>query len=392
MSPKRRNGGAPPPTGDPGAETRRLACDALDRIDAGGAYANLVLGQMLDRATEDGLERRDAALVTELVYGTTRHRRALDHRIEPFLYDEVEPRVRNLLRLGAYQLHHTDVPDHAAVSATVSAAPKRVRGLVNAVLRRVGSAEVTWPSDAVAWSYPDWIVERLRDDLGAEAADRALLAMNERATTNVRDDGYVQDGASIRVVDACEVSPGELAVDLCAAPGGKATDLARRGARVVAGDLRPSRVRLLGRNVARLEAGVAVLTADGVRPPLRPGSVDVALVDAPCSGLGSLRRRPDARWRIDADAPARLGRLQVDLVDAAADLVRPGGRLVYSVCTLTSAELDDVVTAVMARRDDLVADPIPDDVDDGRTVAGVGIGRWLPDDDDGMGIVRFRRR
>ncbi len=374
---------------NPGVAVRRVAADALDRIDAGGAYANLVLGEILDRAK---LERRDAALVTELVYGSTRMRRALDHRMAPFLFDELEPRVRNLLRLGVYQLDHTSIPSHAAVDATVGAAPKRVRNLMNAVLRRVDRAEIVYPSDAVAWSYPDWIVEILREDLGRDDADASLLAMNERASTHTRDDGYVQDRASAVVVDALEIQAGERVLDLCAAPGGKATDLAARGAMVWAFDRRPSRVRLLERNIRRLDAAIPVGLADGAAPPIRPGSMDAVLVDAPCSGLGSLRRRADARWRIDADAPDRLGRLQADLVVAAADTLRSGGRLVYSVCTLTRSELDDVAVAVLERCPELEpVEPLPgaDRIDASGPAA---IARLLPGDNDGMGVVRFRRR
>jgi 16S rRNA (cytosine967-C5)-methyltransferase len=314
----------------------------LVRIDADGAYANLVLPGLLARS---GLPERDRAFATQLVYGTTRLRRACDWFIERYAHGELEPEVRAALRVGTFQLRYLGTPPHAAVSATVEVVPRRARGLVNAVLRRVADAEDAWPSDSVRLSYPDWVVDTLARDLGRDRALGALEAMNGAAPVTERSDGYVQDEASQWVVDAVHARPGERVLDLCAAPGGKATALAALGAEVVAADVRPGRVGLIAANAQRL--GVApdalrAVVADGRRPPFGPGSFDRVLVDAPCSGLGSLRRRADARWRIDADAPARLATMQTALLDAAAVLVAPGGSLVYSVCTLTAEETTGV--------------------------------------------------
>jgi 16S rRNA (cytosine967-C5)-methyltransferase len=182
-------------------------------------------------------------------------------------------------------------------------------------------------------SYPDWIVERLRTDLGEEQARAALEQMNERAEKTVRDDGYVQDLASQWIAALVDARSGDVIADLCAAPGGKATAMASTGATVVAADVHPKRASLIAEN------GLStVLVADARRPPLRRASFDRVLVDAPCSGLGALRRRPDARWRIEPDGVDRLALLQRELVDAAVALLRPGGVLVYSVCTMTKAE------------------------------------------------------
>lgn len=333
-----RDGGArgagPPPA-------RRVALDVLDRIDTGGAYANLVLSAELDRSGLAGADRRFA---TDLVYGTTRRRRACDHLVDRFLVRPVEPRVRNALRLGAYQLAFAGVAPHAAVGETVEIAPRPARGLVNAVLRRVADAPVSWPDDATRLSVPDWILDELSTSLGRERAVAAIEVMNEPATVTERPDGYVQDEASQRVVSAVGAGPGELVLDLCAAPGGKATLLAEGGASVVAADVRPGRVGLVAANAALTGARLTVVAADGTRPPWRASAFDRVLVDAPCSGLGTLRRRADLRWRVDPDAVARLAALQRRLLGAAADLVRPGGVLVYSVCTLTvdeSLEVDE---------------------------------------------------
>ena len=331
---------------DPGVAVRRLALDALGRIETDGAYANLVTNALLDRSD---LDDRDRHFVTDLVYGTTRMRRACDHLVDRHRRGDVTPRVAAALRLGAYQLAFAEVAPHAAVDATVSAAPRPARGLVNAVLRRVADdvrAGVDWPDVATELSYPDWIVRELEVALGPEAAARALAAMNAPATTHVRPDGYVQDLASQAVIEVVDASAGQQVLDVCAAPGGKATGLAAGGPAVVAADSRFHRARLVVDNARRLGSRVPVVVADGCHPPFRVGSFDRVLVDAPCSGLGVLRRRPDARWRIDAAAPARLRSLQVDLLERAAALVAPGGRLVYSVCTLTTAENGAVVDSL----------------------------------------------
>ena len=335
-----------PPASLPDA--RRVAVEALLRIDQDGAYANLLLPKLLERS---GLADRDRAFVTQLVYGTTRYRRACDWFVDRFALGDLDPTVRASLRLGTYQLRMLGTPPHAAVSATVDTVPRRARGLVNAVLRKIADADDAWPSEAVRLSYPDWVVERITADLGAADALASLESMNGAATTVERADGYVQDQASQWVADAVGARSGELVLDLCAAPGGKATALAGDGATVVASDSRRSRVGLVVENRDRLGLGihqVPVLVADGTRPPFAPGSFDRVLVDAPCSGIGSLRRRPDARWRLDPQAPERLAELQGRLLAAAATLVRPGGTLVYSVCTLTAAEttgVADVFTA-----------------------------------------------
>ncbi|MEZ5244704.1 MAG: transcription antitermination factor NusB [Acidimicrobiales bacterium] len=327
-------------------DARRVAIDAIVRIEDGGAYANVVLPKLL---AETDLEPRDKAFVTELVYGSTRRKRALDHVVDRFLLQDLPSAARAALRIGAHQLIEMGTPPHAAVSATVSAAPKRFRGMVNAVLRKVAAAAnngIDYPSLAVELSYPDWMVARLADELGDDAAQAALRTMNEAATVQRRHDGYVQDESSRRVAAMVPSSPGDLVLDMCAAPGGKATEIAGRGAMVVAADMRLGRVGLIAGNVARLGLdGVALVQADGTAPPFAPASFDAVLVDAPCSGLGALRRRPDARWRITADDIDALGVLQTELLAAAAPLVRHGGTLVYSVCTLTRRESVDVVAA-----------------------------------------------
>ena len=319
-------------------DARRLAVDALHRIEHDGAYANLVVPAVLARSS---LESRDRAFVTDLAYGTTRMRRACDFAVDRFIVREPAPEVRTLLRLGAYQLLFGGVPAHAAVSTTVDLAPGRARGFVNAILRRVAATPVEWPDLATRLSYPDWIVDRMIVELGEADAVPALERMNEAPPVTTRPDGYVQDRASQWVAELVEARPGDRVADVGAAPGGKATAMAEAGAFVVGLELRPGRAGLVAANAEKLGLGgtrLAVVAADGTQPPLRAGSLDRVLVDAPCSNLGALRRRPDARWRIEPHDVDRLVAVQSDLLTAARPLVRPGGVLVYSVCTLTAAE------------------------------------------------------
>jgi len=366
--------------------SRRVAFNVLRRIEDDGAYANLALGPALDSSALSPADRR---FVTELVYGTTRMRRACDALVDRFVATPPDAATRTLLRLGAYQLAFAGVPPHAAVGETVGIAPRRTRGFVNAVLRKVAAAPIesmVWPSDAARLSYPDWIVDRLRDELGDDA-NGALERMNATPPVTVRADGYVQDESSQWVAAAVGGAAGELILDVCAAPGGKSTAIAASGAFVVAADRRASRARIVRENVGRLGLAAPVVVADGCAPPFAAGSFDAVLVDAPCSGLGALRRRADARWRITAHDVGELAELQGRLLNSAAQLVKPGGRLVYSVCTMTAAESIEHATP-----DDFDVDPAPPPV-----------GSWRPDaqgwrvlpqdaDTDGMTLIRYRRR
>ncbi|HKN90268.1 MAG TPA: transcription antitermination factor NusB, partial [Acidimicrobiia bacterium] len=353
-----------------------MAIEALVRIEAGG-YSNLVLPGLL---RSSGLDGRDRALVTDLVYGTLRRQGHTDHLLSGVSHralPELDPPVRAALRLGAYQLL-SGVAPHAAVNATVGALarpswPAAVRRAVpyaNAVLRRVADLGPDWPwpagddPDAVAvrTSHPRWIVELLRRDLGpdadavlasANAAPGVTLRPNPLRTTpealaaeltGDRDAGPAgvqvepgrlvpsallvrgvgdlarlpavaegratpQDQASQAVAAAVAARPGERILDMAAAPGGKATALAEAmgdDGLVVAADLRPGRAARIGDAALRLGLhSVQVLVADGRRLPIRSagaggaGRFDRVLLDAPCSGLGVLRRRPEARWRLD---------------------------------------------------------------------------------------------
>lgn len=376
----------------PGTAARQLAVEALVRIDRDGAYANLVVPPML---AASGLDDRDRGFVTELVYGTTRMRRACDWLVDRYLPDpgRIDVVARSWLRIGAYQAVFLGTPAHAAVGATVGAAPRRLRGLCNAVLRKVTAAmPVQWPSDAVRLSVPDWMFDRLRVDLGDDRAIAAVEAMDASATVTVRADGYVQDLGSQLVVDAVGVVPGDLVLDLCAAPGGKATAMVAHGARVVAADLRPARAGLILANRRALDIApdrLGIIAADGTNPPLRDSAFDKVLLDAPCSGLGSLRRRPDARWRIRPDDIDSLVDLQRALLDRALRLVRPGGEVTFSVCTITAAETQGIDEWVAEAQPSASALDVPGD-----PWEPLGRGALLLPQTagtDGMYVLRLRR-
>jgi len=371
---------------------RRVALDALRRIEDDGAYANLVLGPIL---ASSGLGEQDRRFVTELVYGSTRMRRACDSIVDRFVTSPPDAATRSVLRLGAYQLVYAGVAPHAAVGETVGLAPKRTRGFVNAVLRNVARLavdEITWPSEGARLSYPDWIVDTFRREVGDEDAQPALERMNQAPPVTERADGYVQDESSQWVGASVEATAGGRVLDVCAAPGGKATAIAASGARVVAGDQRFGRARLVVENAERIGGhtgtapSIAVVAADGTTPPFRAEAFDAVLLDAPCSGLGALRRRADARWRIQPADIAELSALQAELLTSSARLVRPGGRLVYSVCTITAAESVDHPSP-----DGFEVDPTPP-----------AVGQWRPfrqgwrvlphdADTDGMVLIRYRR-
>jgi 16S rRNA (cytosine967-C5)-methyltransferase len=379
------------------ASSRQLAVDALVRIED-GAFSHILVPQLLRGS---GLSARDRALTTDLVYGTVRMQRALDFllaRVSNRKLDSLDPAVRAALRLGAYQLL-IGVPAHAAVGETVNAVDTRARGFANAVLRSLSRAGPPFAlpegddpeSIALRTSHPDWVVRVLVDAFGAVDAIATLEVDNEPPAVTVRvnrlrtavDDlsaeltaagvdvrpgtlvpdalllrhtGDVaalaavaegratpQDQASQAVVDVLDPQPGERVLDVASAPGGKATASAERmrgDGTVVAADLHPGRVRAVARAAARLDLGgtVSVLVADGRVLPVRDEAFDRVLLDAPCSGLGVLRRRPDARWRVEPSDVQDLAALQCTLLDAAARSVRPGGRLVYAVCTLSNDE------------------------------------------------------
>lgn len=384
---------------------RQLALGVLQSVSLG----RNTLGDLLAEAPIERLDPQARGFLHELVLGTLRHRGALDHALaaassRPLA--EMDQAVLNALRLGAYQLLRMRVPDHAAVSESVDlvrAANPRAAGFANAVLRgigRTGPPPAPDPqSDPLGWlttigSLPRWIAERWIRQEGAETAvarAQALLEpapstyrLNPRrpeAADRVREAGleptalpladawtatagrpvdlardgllYLQDLGS-QLVARLAAASGQV-LDACAAPGGKSLLLAdaEPNAHVTALELAPRRLRTMASLVERWGApGVRLVGGDALRPPFRAGRFDSVLLDAPCSGLGTLGRNPDLRWRTTEANITRQAERQRRLIRAVSDLVRPGGRLVYSACTLEPEETHGVVEAFLKERRD----------------------------------------
>jgi len=361
---------------------RQAAYEVVLRVFEDDAYADRVL-----RSAAKDLEGRDRALAQRLAFGTVQRVRTLDHAVETLgkrPVRKLDPPVRAALRLGAYQLGYSDVAQHAAVNETVElvrrARLERAVPFTNAVMRRLsqgigqllaGLPEDTPATAALKHSYPDWVAELWWEQFGPDGALALMRAQNEPpervVRRNRRKPGEVEGRPDPDLPDALHVERvddealsagliwpqsrgsqlaghvvgsqvGERTLDLCAAPGGKATQLEGE---VVAVELHEGRARELEENCRRLGAdNVTVVNADATKLPSELTGFDRALVDAPCSGLGVLAGRPDLRWRARP-----LPELQAELLRVAAERVKPGGTIVYSVCTMEPEENEAVVDA-----------------------------------------------
>jgi 16S rRNA (cytosine967-C5)-methyltransferase len=387
---------------------RGVALRVLDRVEQHGAFASSALRASFAQVE---LSARDRALATELVYGVLRMRGHLDRALKHAggkRVKDLDPAIHVPLRLGAYQILYLDrVPDFAAVDAAVEQVKKKRgpkgAGQVNAILRKLAamepSARVPRPVDpktdpirhvAETGSVSHAIAERLVHDLGLEKArafvDASLLrapltlranllrttgaelateiggeigslpysvrvdqtAMLPSELAAVRDGrASPQDEAAMRVIELLDPQPGESVLDVCAAPGGKTTHAAERmndRGRVVAHDRLPDRLARVAENAARLGL-TSIEIADVL--PLATEKFDRVLVDAPCSGLGTLRRHPEIRWRFKPTDLEELALVQKKVLQAGAARVRPGGTLVYSVCTVTREESNERIAPLL---------------------------------------------
>lgn len=401
-----------------GAPTaRRVAYDTLRAVHDDDAYANLVLPTAIARAR---LSSADAALATELAYGTLRQQGTWDAVIAIAAnrpVDTLDPSVRDILRLGVHQLLATRVPPHAAVNESVALARanagERAVGFVNAVLRTIGGADAeTWISRAeeaarsdderlsVRTSHPVWVIRALRRALDEEgragelasllvadndpprvtmtalpglaaipeaseptsfspygfrapAGDPGRLVTASNGALRVQDEG--SQLAALALSEVAPVRSGERWLDLCAGPGGKTALLAARAAHardsgiqvdLEANEVSPTRAGLVRRSLEAIPFEVSVSEQDG-RERAGSASYDRILVDAPCTGLGALRRRPESRWRKSPQDVAPLAELQRELLSAAVAGLRPGGVVAYVTCSPHLAETRDVVAEVM---------------------------------------------
>ncbi len=407
----------------------------LAQVRSGGRH----LAPALDQALR-GVERREArAFVTDLVYGTLRHARLLEAALAPRLAqpERLPERVRLALLAGAYERLVRGTPAHAAVHAWVELVKRgptpqrRLSSLVNAVLRRLSPDDL--PSPAGAHSLPPWLFTALEQALGTEPAERAARGMlapaplwlsapdADAATARLEHDGaevrpgpltgslrvrspqplgrlaayreglvQPQNPASLAVVQACGDVRGVRVLDLCGGNGIKAAALAAAGAHVTSVERDARKLRAAATNADRLGVHVDALVWDLTSPPPLPPA-PVVLLDAPCSGTGTLRGHPEIALRLTPDAVARLAHLQGQLLQSALACLAPGGRLVYAVCALTADEGPEQVEALLARERGLHAEapllPL-------EGTLAVGPGRFiLPEDGlDGFYVAVLSRR
>ena len=396
---------------------RRVAYEVIAAVRESDAYANLLLPVRIKRAA---LNTADAALATELTYGTLRMQGFYDRVIAEAAarpVTAIDPAILDVLRLGTHQLLATRVATHAAVNESVSLArqvgSRSATGFCNGVLRTISrSSADEWRERVLAgatnaddrlaaeYSHPAWVVRAFRQALRAEGRDgeleELLAADNAPARVNMvalpglvspeetdglgepdpfSPTGFVLAGGDpihimadhhgrVRVQDegsqlaalslsrARAVRPGERWLDLCAGPGGKAALLAAEaragGAYLVANELVPARASLVRGALAGVPEEVPVWELDGTRiGQTHPGEFDRILLDAPCTGLGALRRRPEARWRKQPKDVAELSGLQSGLLDSALGALKPGGVLAYVTCSPHIAETRGIVATAL---------------------------------------------
>ena len=319
--------------------SRTLAFDILLKVESGG-YASDLLAER-----SAGLDSRDAGLASEIVFGVLRYRAQLDYLIE--LYSgrrqKLDREVRTALRMGIYQLRYLDrIPEHAAVTEGVElvkrARKRSAAPFVNAVLRKVNRDPVVWPNREIELSCPEWLLARWERQYGADAASAIARAALSPPETYVRN-GRIQDIGSQSIVPLLELQRGHTFLDLCAAPGNKTAQALESGVRAVACDVHYHRL------VHLKDLGVPLVALDGTAPLPFGRGFDRILVDAPCTGTGTLGRNPEIKWKLTPGDLHDLHRRQSELLANAQTVLAPGGLLVYSTCSLEPEENEEVVAA-----------------------------------------------
>jgi len=394
---------------------RDVALNVLTDVEVEGSYSNLKLNQALIQAD---LERSDAGLATELVYGTVAHLNTIDYFLDQLVAkgtQKLQPWVRNLLRMSFYQIYYLDrIPSHAAVNEAVNIAKRRghqgVSGMVNGVLRNVLRQldELSIPEGlptaqriSLQYSHPQWMVKRWIKQYGAETTEQICMSNNEPPAVSVRvntfrisrdemmrtmnEAGYyaqpsavapdgilvggsgnmaltdwyreglisIQDESSMLVAEALQPQPGMKVLDCCAAPGGKTAHMAEKmndQGQIIANDIHDHKRKLIDDQAQRLHLNM-IETAIGDALTLTDrypaASFDRILLDAPCSGLGVIRRKPDLKWNKSPQDIQEISELQQQLIRQVSTLLKPGGILVYSTCTIEYSENEYVVRSFL---------------------------------------------
>ncbi|WP_416235505.1 16S rRNA (cytosine(967)-C(5))-methyltransferase RsmB [Paenibacillus campi] len=454
------------PAGARKLSARDVALNVLTDVESSGSYSNLQLNQALLQA---GLERADAGLTTEIVYGTISHLNTIDYFLGRFVakgMHKLQPWVRSLLRLSFYQIYYLDrIPPHAAVNEAVNIAKRRghqgVSGMVNGVLRNVLRQldELVIPEGlstiqriALHYSHPEWLVERWIGQFGEAITEQICMSNNEPPAVSVRvntnettregmlttlnEAGYyaqpsalapdgilvggsgnmaltdwyrdgllsIQDESSMLVAEAVQPQPGMSVLDCCAAPGGKTAHLAEKmqnKGHIIANDIHEHKRKLIDDQAQRLHLSIVDTTvgdALALAERYAEASFDRILLDAPCSGLGVIRRKPDLKWNKSASDIKEIAALQRRLLERICGLLKPDGILVYSTCTIEQSENEDVVRSFVEAHPEfepvvvpLFTDKMTQDASSDKTALGVQI---LPQHyhSDGFYIAALRRK
>jgi 16S rRNA (cytosine967-C5)-methyltransferase len=369
---------------------RQAAVSALRAWAKGHDYAESLVERHAQRRM---LSSADRALLQAILFGVLRHRRVLDHWIGKLRHGKLDADTRDILRVGLCQILILNIPDHAAVNETVEAGKTSVRPLINAVLRKAISSrkrlmeELDDMPPAVLHSHPDWLYNRFRKSFGKETAIAIMEWDNQPAETFFRlnplaaapeeipgepldhapgyfeltgklptqllAEGklYIQDPATRHSVELLNPQPGEKILDACAAPGGKAFLIAAAlggGAGLTCTDSNEKRLPRLEENLARLHIQADEISVHDWRKPAPErfhGAFDAILLDVPCSNTGVIRRRVDVRWRLQPSDIDDLAVIQTEILNNALPCLKPGGRIVYSTCSIEDAENTDLVKA-----------------------------------------------
>ena len=441
-------------------KAREAAVKIMHEVHANGAYANVALVQVMRQA---GLSDMDRRFVTELVYGAVKAGETLDWILRRYVnrpLSKIPPMVRDILRLGLYQIFYMDkVPASAACNESVELTKRYGHAgtvkFVNAVLRTAvrepekaafpeGKGKAT-EQLALRSQHPQWLVKRWIKEFGYEEAEQLCAFDNEQAVLSLRtntlrmtreqlmdvlvEEGaavkpslwapegvlcvqhgaldamsslqaglfQVQDESSMQVAYVVDPQPGEFIIDACSAPGGKATHMAalmQNQGRILAGDVYAHKLQRIAENAERLGISIIETKLLDAREigGLYTMQADRVLVDAPCSGLGVLRRKPDARWNKTAQLLQELPKLQLEILRSAAEAVKPGGVLVYSTCTIVKEENDAVVEAFLAENPAFVLEPTGDFLPQMKRQEKLVQLYPQRDGTDGFFIARMRRK